>query len=285
MLFLGKNANQQQIMRKKELNELLQGKSAVILIDDKIEGATYLAWQSLLPFQGELKELSAENEKKMLLSLIDKGFFDIKKVWRNSENTYIADGHQTIATLTKFRPEIESGQIKMLRKSDNEPTDLIPCIFINAEDEKDLSEKLLLINSEYGMITAQGLQSFKEKHGVSNEFLSNISAFKQWQPINPTWEQPVTTWDTPAPQTQDFGNSPNYTPIQLENPQEEQETPQPKRDLPSENYVEYPIMFKKEDYDFFVALVKRVKTEQLFEKNSEAIIHIARQYDTYVGSL
>lgn len=269
-------------MRKKELNELLQGKSAVILIDDRIEGATYLPWHSLLPFQGDLKELSAENEKKMLISLIDKGFFDIKKVWKNENDVFIADGHQTLATLTKYRPELESGQIKMLRKSDNEPTDLIPCIFINAVDEKDLSEKLLLINSEYGTVTVQGLQSFKEKHGIEDAFLTNISAFKQWQPIATNWEQPNNTWGQPS----DFipPQAP-YAPIQLDNTGGEFQEPQGKKELPSENYVEYPIMFQKSDYDYFVSLVKRVKTEQLFEKNSEAIIHIARQYDTYVGTL
>lgn len=268
-------------MRKKELNELLQGKSAVILIDDKIEGATYLPWHSLLPFQGDLKELSPENEKKMLLSLIDKGFFDIKKVWRKQDDVIIADGHQTIGTLTKYRPELESGQIKMLRKSDNEPTDLIPCIFINAVDEKDLSEKLLLINSEYGTVTPQGLQSFKEKHGIEDVFLTNISAFKQWQPVVTNWQQPNPNWE----QTSGFQPQPPYTPIQFDNQGEFQEPKEPKKDLPSENYVEYPIMFQKSDYDYFVGLVKRVKTEQLFEKNSEAIIHIARQYDTYVGTL
>lgn len=269
-------------MKKKELNELLQGKSAVILIDDKIEGATYIPWHSLFPFQGDLKELSAENEKKMLLSMIDKGFFDIKKVWKQGESTYIVDGHQTISTLTKYRPELESGQIKMLRKSDNQPTDLIPCIFINAESEHDLSEKLLLINSEYGTVTANGLQNFKDKFGISDNFMGNITAFKQWQPIDKEWTQPTAITEWTAPPLQEM---PPFAPEsgggELDTIQEQA----PKKDLPSEDFVEYPIIFKKSDYDFFFALVKRVKTEQLFDKNSDAIIHIARQYDTFVGTL
>jgi len=274
-------------MRKKELNEILAGKPAVILVDDKIEGAVYLPWHSLLPFQGNLKFLSPENEKKMLLSLIEKGFFDVKKVWRKGNEVFIADGHQTLLTLTHFRPELESGQIKFLRKSDKEPTDLIPCVFINAENEADLAAKLLLINSEYGEVTAEGITEFKAKHGISDAFLQNIAIVKEWNNISPTWNAVNPSWSAPPPiEITDNAEANNSNiPLLDSPPQEFEEEGKSKKDLPSGDFVEYPIIFAKEDYDFWVELVKRVKKEQLFEKNSQAIIHIARQYDTYVGSL
>lgn len=280
MLFLGKNEN--AAMKKSELEAILDGRIATILIDDKIEGAAYLPWHSLTPYQGNLKELSRENEKKMLLSLLDKGFFDIKKVWRKEQTFFIVDGHQTIATLSSLRAEIESGLIRLLRKSDNQPTDLIPCVLINADNEKDLSEKLLLINSEYGEITESGLKEFQAKYGIADVFMINVASFKKWQATPTTWEKPVNTEWTPPPSI-----SIPPTTADLVNTADTDEPPKnlDKKELPSGDYVEYPMIFKKEDYDFFVSLVKRVKSEQFFEKNSEAIIHIARQYDTYVGSL
>lgn len=287
MQFLGETLNN---MANKKLKELL-GKNPVIYIDDQIQGAHYIDWRTLQAFQGNFKELTDINCEKMLQSMVTKGFFDIKKVWLKVDNLnpendiiYIADGHQTIATLTKYKPEIESGQIKILRKSDNQPTHLIPCIFINAENEQDLAEKLLLINSEFGTVTSDGLLEFSQKYAIQDIFMQNVASFKQWNPVLSNWNIPPTKWELQNPI-----NQPPIVPEEITElpPQEPPQIPPTERtkDLPSGEYVEYPIMFLKADYDFFTALIKRVKIEQLFEKNSDAIIHIARQYDTYVGSL
>jgi hypothetical protein len=259
-------------MELHELQRITGIDKPVIYIDDKITGANYIDWFALVPFQGDLKELSITNLDKMLLSLIEYGFFDIKKVWQNEKEgcVNIADGHSTVGVLKHYKPLLDNGSILMLRKSDNQPTTKIPCIFINADSEQELAKKLLLINSEFGEITPDGLETFNSKFGITDLFMNKVQV-KAWDIKVKFDAKQQAKWDKPV--VQEFPKEESISGGSGDSSFEQSDT------------IDLVFPLKKEDYDYMLSILKKVRKEQLFEKNSDAILHIAQQFETYVGSL
>ncbi len=97
----------------------------------------------LVELQGELKDLSKREYNKLKKSISEKGIFVPFFVWPSDDTLYILDGHQRNRVLTK------EGY-----------TGLVPCLYIDAVNELDAKEKLLLISSQYGKITQEGLDTF-----------------------------------------------------------------------------------------------------------------------------
>lgn len=257
-----------------KLQELLGNGINTIVVDDQIVGASYYDYKNLIPFQGELKTLSDKSCDKMMCSLLEKGFFDIKKIWRKGGEVFIIDGHQTIATLTKFAPMFANGTIKMVNKSNGKPTTLIPCVSINAKDEKEAAELILLINSNYGVITADGLDSFLKVFGIEPQF-SQIAEIPQWDVSFPS----NTDWSSPFNGPSSGGNY---------NPSEDYEKPtiviKENDEESKEDFIPYTIMFPMDEFKAFVELVKVVKKERGFEMNHAAVTYIAQKYEASVLS-
>jgi hypothetical protein len=104
----------------------------------------------LQEFQGNLKTLHQDQYAKLKASMEAKGFFAPIFVWAGHEA--ILDGHQRLHVLAGEQWEVDGG---------------IPVVEIEAADEKDAAEKLLLLSSTYGKIDPQGAYEFTEKHGIS----------------------------------------------------------------------------------------------------------------------
>ncbi len=99
--------------------------------------ADRLPIDSILEFQGDLKKLSNENREKLKKSILKNGFTAPIFIWQNAGDNFILDGHQRLATL-----------IYMRQKGYDIP--LLPVAYIEADNEKQAKEKLLVITSSYG---------------------------------------------------------------------------------------------------------------------------------------
>jgi len=98
-------------------------------------------------FQGNLKDLSEENYKKLRKNILKNNFCDPFKVWKNKGKYYILDGHQRYRVLKQMREE-------------GEKIPKVPCDLIHCKDAKDAKRKVLAYISQYGKITDEGLYEF-----------------------------------------------------------------------------------------------------------------------------
>jgi hypothetical protein len=111
----------------------------------KCKAADGLEIIELEAFQGELKTISDDELEKLKKSIIKYGFSFPVFVWENK----ILDGHQRL----KAVKQLVSDGYKI--KDNN-----LPVVRIEAKNEKEAAEKLLLINSRYAKIDEGGFQVF-----------------------------------------------------------------------------------------------------------------------------
>ena len=111
----------------------------------KCKAADGLAIDELYEFQGELKTISDDELERLKKSILKYGFSFPVFVWKNK----ILDGHQRLKAVKKL---IEQGY----KIKGNE----LPVVRIEAKNEKEAAEKLLLINSRYAKIDQEGFQVF-----------------------------------------------------------------------------------------------------------------------------
>ena len=131
------------IVKTNEVNNLDRKKT----IEIKCKGADTLPIDRILEFQGGLKELSKENEKKLRNSILKFGFIAPLFLWDDHGEWRLLDGHQRLKTLLKMREE--GYDIPML-----------PVDYIEADSEEDAKRKLLHITSQYGEFTLDGFENF-----------------------------------------------------------------------------------------------------------------------------
>lgn len=113
------------------------------------KGQKYLAVEELQGFQGNLKNLNANELEKLKRSILKYGFSFPVFVWGQQ----MLDGHQRIFA------------VKNLLKN-GYSIDKIPVVEIDAENETEAAEKLLLLNSRYAKMTDEGLYEFLAEHSV-----------------------------------------------------------------------------------------------------------------------
>lgn len=112
------------------------------------KGSDLVDLDSLKIIQGELKELSVENHKKLLNSLKRNGFNFPLFVWRSpSGENCLIDGTQRFHTLKKMR--FDGWEIPPL-----------PVAWIDADNYSDAKRRLLNCVSQYGEVTKQGFHDF-----------------------------------------------------------------------------------------------------------------------------
>lgn len=99
----------------------------------------------LLPSQGNLKDLSDRNYKKLKNNIESRGFLIPVYTWVDPKDglRYLLDGHQRQRVLTT--------------EGWNEP---IPYLTITAKTKQEAMAILLEVTSQYGTITQEGLDQF-----------------------------------------------------------------------------------------------------------------------------
>lgn len=107
----------------------------------------------LTPLQGNLKELSEINFKKLSDSILTHGVTFPFFVWRHDGKNWILDGTQ---------------RDRVLKKMADDGYDIppLPCALIEAKDRREAAQKILLISSSYGRMTDEGLYEFLSENDI-----------------------------------------------------------------------------------------------------------------------
>jgi ParB-like nuclease domain len=109
--------------------------------------AVNLDLSELTPLQGDLKELNEVNFEKLKQSILKHGITFPFFVWQNDGENYILDGTQRDRVLKRMA-------------GDGYGVPPLPCALIEAKNRKEAAEKILLISSQYGRVTDEGLYEF-----------------------------------------------------------------------------------------------------------------------------
>lgn len=112
------------------------------------KGVKYIDYRTLEPVQGNLKNLTESNYKKLLKSVQDHGFFVPVFVWQDGGHNYLLDGHGRLRVLKKETIEFENTGFD------------IPVYYIKADNLDQAKKKLLKITSQYQTITQEGYDAF-----------------------------------------------------------------------------------------------------------------------------
>jgi hypothetical protein len=123
-----------------------------------VDGTQLLDYRELTPFQGEdknsLKDLSDKNYAKLLASIKKHGFKAPVHVWQHEGKNYILDGHQRKRVLDNEKIEFENSGFN------------IPVVFIPGKDYKEAKEFLLVLASQYGTVTQEGVDHYIAEAGL-----------------------------------------------------------------------------------------------------------------------
>lgn len=119
------------------------GTTAAILprIAKELAGLDHVPVSSLEPFQGDLKDLSEREYKKLKKSILENGLIVPFFVWL--ETGKLLDGHQRSRVFIREGWSLD-----------------VPIVYISADSEQDAKKKLLVISSQYGRITQDGFDAF-----------------------------------------------------------------------------------------------------------------------------
>jgi len=114
------------------------------VIVDELKEYPHLHINDMVEFQGELKDLSVREYKKLRKSILDHGFFLQIFIWTSPDGIHcILDGHQ--------RKRVFIGECWFMT---------LPVQFIIAKTYQDAKQKLLVISSQYGKVTQEGFDEF-----------------------------------------------------------------------------------------------------------------------------
>lgn len=125
----------------------------------RCKGSRSLPYAEFKSFQGNLKNMSREDEEKLRGLILKHGWIGPVSVWNNAE---ILDGHARLFVLGKLLNEGYS-----IKK--------IPVVDIYAKTRKEAAEMLLAIDSRFNRITQDGLSGFMEEFDLDLADLNNIS--------------------------------------------------------------------------------------------------------------
>jgi hypothetical protein len=112
-------------------------------------GSAFLRLEEIEDFQGGLKKRGPEEINKIIKSLVKFGFSFPFFVWRSELHNYCLDGHGRILALTAMQ---ENGYI----------LPAFPVVFVEAIDAIEAKQKLLRMNSQYGIMTAESIAEFMD---------------------------------------------------------------------------------------------------------------------------
>ena len=126
-------------------------------------GSATLKLSEITEFQGNLKELSAESSRKLRKSLLRHGVSFPFFIWKSGDKHFCLDGHQRLRVLHK-----------LANTGYHIPP--LPIDLIDAKDEKEAKEKILLIASQYGQMTDDTLMEFLKDSDLNLDDLQETIA-------------------------------------------------------------------------------------------------------------
>jgi hypothetical protein len=116
-----------------------------ILVTCKTKDAVII--DKIAEFQGNLKTRDEADIKKIKKSLVKYGITFPFFIWKKGEVIYCLDGHGRRMALMELR-------------ADGYVLPPVPVVFVYAKDEGDARQRMLRLNSRYGMITRNSVFQF-----------------------------------------------------------------------------------------------------------------------------
>lgn len=242
------------------------------LINQSIE-FVHLDYRTLKNFQGDLKKVSKEEYKKLENSLKTKGNFDIIRVWKSGNDFFILDGHTRIQFFKEKKVKFNGGYE-------------VPAVVIHAESEQDAKEKLLLLNSQYGELTKEGLASFVGNQIPAEWFesfikfthIDNFEWLKQVQSQQAMLSADLLPNPVIIPTNQLLTGADIITPISLEDLAE----PEPAAKAPTamdDEYSNFSLIMLHENKVRLELTLDAIRNDKGFEKREEALMHLVSLYN------
>ncbi len=119
----------------------------------KCTASNFISLDDIHPLQGDLKTLDKKQFDKLKTSLLKYGVTFPIFLWKSGDKNYIIDGTQRDRVLHLMRQE--GYEIPPL-----------PADFIEAADEREAKEKILLLSSQYGKMSEETLYEFIQASGM-----------------------------------------------------------------------------------------------------------------------
>lgn len=124
-------------------------------------------YRLLQPIQGNLKDLSKENYKRLKKSFTEKGLFVPSFVWDDGGEYRLLDGHG--------RERLWKNEHAVFVDSEGRETYEVPCLIIPADSLEDAKQKLLIVSSQYQGITQEGFEEFA--HDLDPDWIQDTVHF------------------------------------------------------------------------------------------------------------
>lgn len=122
-----------------------------------------LPFSEIEEFQGNLKKRSDKEISKIIVSILKYGFSFPFFVWKDGTRNRCLDGHGRLLALSKMsRRNYFLDADGALADDDGEPAPIpdLPVVYIEAADESEAKQKVLRLNSCYGVLDADGFSEF-----------------------------------------------------------------------------------------------------------------------------
>ena len=117
---------------------------------------TLVELDDLEPLQSDLKDLDDDSFGKLKRSIVEHGISFPFFIWRDKKTNYTLDGHQRDKALCSLR-------------EDGFEVPPLPADLIEAKNKSEAAKKILLITSQYGRITNDGLADFLNDNRIRIE--------------------------------------------------------------------------------------------------------------------
>lgn len=136
-------------------------KQIEIAVDDRVQRVPF---ETLIEYQGDIKELSGDNCEKLKKRILSVGFCDPFVVWDSSEGMFILDGHQRKLALSSL-------------SADGWKIPPVPVVCVAAETHDRAKEIVLSLTSQFGEFNtssetmAKWLESFESDIADSFRFV------------------------------------------------------------------------------------------------------------------
>jgi DNA modification methylase len=107
----------------------------------------FLPLESIEEFQGNLKKRTKKEVDQLITSILKFGFSFPFFAWQHDGHNRCLDGHGRILALREM-------------KTRGYEIPALPVVFIGAENEAEAKQKILRLNSQYGIIDIEGFREF-----------------------------------------------------------------------------------------------------------------------------
>ena len=124
-----------------------------------------LPFSQIEEFQGNLKKRSKKEISKIITSILRYGFSFPFFVWRDGGRNRCLDGHGRLLALGEMsRRHYFLDEAGKLSDDGGEPVAIpdLPVVYIDAADEAEAKQKVLRLNSCYGVFDAEGFAEFAD---------------------------------------------------------------------------------------------------------------------------